>query len=147
MKYHVIYDGKCNLCATFTQLLEQYDRGNIFDYIPMQDEKTLAELNITAPDCEAGMILIDGNEPKNRWQGSNAAEEIARLLPLGEAFIAAYRGIPGVKWLGDRSYAQIRDNRYSWFGKRDDTYNSTYAFSCGSDCQEVEIGDEELFQG
>lgn len=132
MKYHVVYDGKCNLCSTFAQLLEQFDRGSIFDYIPMQDEKTLAEFNITPQDCEAGMILIDGNQPEQRWQGSAAAEEITRLLPLGDALIAAYRAIPGMKWIGDRSYEQIRDNRYNWFGKRKDIYNSTYSFGCNS---------------
>ena len=120
MKYHVIYDGKCNLCATFAQLLEQFDRGEIFDYIPMQDELALAEFEITAADCEAGMILVNGNQPEKKWQGSEAAEEIAQLLPLGALFIAAYRSIPGMKWMGDRSYEQIRDNRYQWFGKRDD---------------------------
>ncbi|GAB4530443.1 MAG: DUF393 domain-containing protein [Pleurocapsa sp.] len=130
MKYHVIYDGNCNLCATFAQLLEQFDRGNIFDYIPMQDATTLAEFDITPQDCAAGMILIDGKQPEKRWQGSAAAEEITRLLPLGDAFIAAYRSIPGMKWLGDRTYEQVRDNRYNWFGKRDTTYNSAYPFGC-----------------
>ena len=130
MKYHVIYDGDCNLCATFAQLLEQFDRGEIFDYIPMQDKTTLAEFNITPQDCEAGMMLIDGVQPEKRWQGSAAAEEIAHLMPLGDAFIAAYRAIPGMKWLGDRSYEQIRDNRYNWFGKRDTTYKSSYPFGC-----------------
>ena len=28
------------------------------------------------------MILIDTNTPTRRWQGSDAAEEIGRLLPL-----------------------------------------------------------------
>ena len=130
MKYHVIYDGKCNLCATFARLLEQFDRGEIFDYIPMQDEATLRVFGITAKDCEAGMILVDGNQPATRWQGSDAAEEIAHLLPLGELFINTYRAIPGMKWLGDRSYEQIRDNRYQWFGKRDHTYDSNYPFKC-----------------
>lgn len=118
MQYQVVYDNKCNLCTTFAQLLKQFDREQTFSYIPMQDEAALANYGITPSNCEAGMILIDANQPARRWQGSEAAEEIARLLPLGEAFIAAYRAIPGMKWLGDRSYEQIRDNRYEWFGKR-----------------------------
>ena len=118
MKYKVVYDSKCNLCSTFAQLLKQFDREQTFSYIPMQDETALASYGITPENCEAGMILIDANQPDRRWQGSEAAEEIARLLPLGEAFIAAYRAIPGMKWLGDRSYEQIRDNRYEWFGER-----------------------------
>ena len=118
MKYKVVYDSKCNLCSTFAQLLKQFDREQTFSYIPMQDETALARYGITPENCEAGMILIDANQPDRRWQGSEAAEEIARLLPLGEAFITAYRAIPGMKWLGDRSYEQIRDNRYEWFGER-----------------------------
>ena len=130
MRYHVIYDGNCNLCVTFTKLLAQFDRGQLFDYIPMQDETTLKEFGITEEDCNLGMILIDRAQPEIRWQGSNAAEEIARLLPLGDAFVSAYRAIPGMKWIGDRSYEQIRNNRYSWFGKTDKTYYSDYPFGC-----------------
>ncbi|MEM6613513.1 MAG: DCC1-like thiol-disulfide oxidoreductase family protein [Cyanobacteria bacterium P01_C01_bin.72] len=118
MKYQVVYDSKCNLCSNFAQLLKQFDREQTFTYIPMQDREALAVYGITPNDCEAGMILIDSKNPDRQWQGSEAAEEIARLLPLGEAFIAAYRAIPGMKWLGDRSYEQIRDNRYQWFGER-----------------------------
>lgn len=130
MRYHVIYDGNCNLCVTFTQLLEQFDRGNLFDYIPMQDEDAFSQFGITGDDCQMGMILIDGKDPEQRWQGSDAAEEIVRLLPLGDAFIAAYRAIPGMKWTGDRVYEQVRDNRYNLFGKRDSTYHSQYPFGC-----------------
>ncbi|MCC0177666.1 DUF393 domain-containing protein [Waterburya agarophytonicola K14] len=118
MKYHVVFDSKCNLCTNFSQILQQFDRENIFAYIPMQDKSALAEFGITPNDCEAGMILIDASQPDKRWQGSEAAEEIARLLPLGDLFINAYRAIPGMKRLGDRSYEQIRDNRYQWFGER-----------------------------
>ena len=120
MKYHVIFDGKCNLCTNFAQLLKQFDREQIFAYIPMQDLAALARFGITPADCEAGMILIDASQPASRWQGSEAAEEIASLLPMGDLFINAYRAIPGMKWLGDRSYEQIRDNRYQWFGEREE---------------------------
>ncbi len=120
MQYYVVYDSECNLCTNFTQLLKQYDRGQIFAYIPMQDEATLAKFGILPTDCEAGMFLIDAHQPAKRWQGSEAAEEIVRLLPLGEMFITAYRAIPGMKWFGDRTYEQIRDHRYEWFGKTND---------------------------
>ncbi len=130
MQYYVIYDGNCNLCVTFTQLLEKFDRGHIFSYIPMQNEATLAKFGITSEDCKMGMILIDANQLDRRWQGSNAAEEIANLLPSGNIFISVYRALPGIKSIGDKAYEQIRDNRYDWFGKRKTTYNSTYPFGC-----------------
>ena len=134
MNYYVIYDGNCNLCVTLVRSLESLDQGKLFRYSPMQDEQTLLRWGITAQDCEQGMILIDGNEPQRRWQGSNAAEEIGRLLPAGSIFVDAYRALPGMKWAGDRFYEQIRDNRYALFGKRSNTYESSYCVddSCKS---------------
>lgn len=126
MDYHVIYDGNCNLCVTLVQLLEKLDQGKLFSYTPMQDKQTLSQWGVTPQDCEMGMILIDANAPENRWQGSDAAEEIGRLLPMGKVFVDAYRALPGVKQMGDKVYAQIRDNRYNLFGKRTTIYTSSF---------------------
>jgi predicted DCC family thiol-disulfide oxidoreductase YuxK len=134
MSYYAIYDGNCNLCVTFVQQLEQIDRGKIFRYIPMQDTQTLAEFGVTEADCQQGMMLINADNPSQRWQGSEAAEAIGKLLPGVNLTIDLYRQIPGLKWLGDRGYLQIRDNRYQWFGKRDRTYVSPYEFKS---CQDV----------
>lgn len=133
MTYYVIYDGNCNLCSTLVQLLESLDKGQLFRYAPMQDDQTLQQWGITSQDCELGMILIDAEHPQRRWQGSAAAEEIGRLLPLGDVFVTAYRTLPGVKWVGDRVYEQIRDHRYTIFGKRSSTYKTAYAAAenCG----------------
>jgi predicted DCC family thiol-disulfide oxidoreductase YuxK len=124
--YNVIYDGNCNLCVTLVRLLETLDQGQQFRYAPMQDATTLASLGITPTTCEQGMILVDSADPSRRWQGSGAAEEIGRLLPLGDAFVRAYRALPGLKPAGDQVYAQVRDHRYQLFGQRDRTYLPQY---------------------
>ncbi|MBD1928029.1 DUF393 domain-containing protein [Trichocoleus sp. FACHB-90] len=134
MTYNVIYDGNCNLCVTLVQFLENLDKGQLFQYIPMQDKEALNHFGITPQDCEMGMILIDGEQTERRWQGSDAAEEIGRLLPMGSAFVDAYRALPGVKWMGDRTYEQMRDNRYTIFGKRSSTYHSSYPAACTGSC-------------
>ncbi|HEY9831692.1 MAG TPA: DCC1-like thiol-disulfide oxidoreductase family protein [Stenomitos sp.] len=136
MKYHVIYDGNCNLCSTLVQGLENLDKGQLFDYIPMQDEQALRQFGVTPQDCEMGMMLIDAASPERRWQGSDAAEEIGNLLPGGDMVVSAYRTLPGMKWMGDRVYEQVRDHRYSWFGKRSSTYKSAYPVGCAAvpDC-------------
>ncbi len=131
MTYYVIYDGNCNLCSSLVQLLETLDKGQMFRYAPMQDEQTLQSWGITPEDCELGMILIDAVKPERRWQGSAAAEEIGRLLPLGDVFVTAYQLLPGLKWVGDRVYEQVRDNRYSLFGKRESVYQTAYSVDCG----------------
>ena len=88
MTYYVIYDGNCNLCVTFTQILAQFDQGQWFNYARMQDTETLSHFGITAQDCEKGVDLLHSQDWGQRWQGSAAIEEIVNLLPLGEAVIA-----------------------------------------------------------
>jgi predicted DCC family thiol-disulfide oxidoreductase YuxK len=72
MMYHVIYDGNCNLCVNFVKLLEQFDQGQQFRYTPMQDSAALEPFGITPQDCELGVILINPDNPNQRWQGSAA---------------------------------------------------------------------------
>ncbi|MEL6221232.1 MAG: DCC1-like thiol-disulfide oxidoreductase family protein [Cyanobacteria bacterium J06626_14] len=133
--YYVIYDGNCNLCVNLVRSLEAVDRGDRFKYVPMQDEETLDTFGVTAQDCEQGMIVINGDAPDERWQGSDAAEEIGRQIPFGRAFVDLYRALPGLKGLGDRAYESIRDNRYSWFGKRSDIYTSDFPVCQDESCE------------
>lgn len=132
--YTVIYDGNCNLCSNLVQVVERLDRGQQFVYAPMQDQAILTRFGITAQDCELGMILVDNQQPNRRWQGSAAAEEIGRLLPVGNEFVSVYRALPGLKTFGDRIYEFVRDHRYQLFGKRQETYSSAYP-SCDETCE------------
>jgi predicted DCC family thiol-disulfide oxidoreductase YuxK len=124
MNYQIIYDGNCNLCVTLVQLLENLDQGKLFSYIPMQEEATISQWGITPDDCLHGMIFLDADSPQTYFQGSDAAEEIGKLLPLGDVFVSAYRTLPGMKSLGDNLYEFVKDNRYNIFGKRSTTYTS-----------------------
>ncbi|MEM6500501.1 MAG: DUF393 domain-containing protein [Cyanobacteria bacterium P01_C01_bin.89] len=128
MKHLVIYDGNCNLCTTLVQQLEQWDDGSEFCYVPMQDNQTLAQYNITEQDCEKGMIVID-LDTEEQWQGADAAEKIGLLLPFSRPLIKLYQSIPGLKLFGDTAYSHIRDNRYNWFGKTNSTYWSDLKLS------------------
>jgi predicted DCC family thiol-disulfide oxidoreductase YuxK len=138
--YCVIYDGNCNLCVNLVRLLESLDQGAQFQYLPMQDSPTLARYGITPADCEAGMLLLNLENPSQRWQGSAAAEEIGRLLPLGNPFVQAYRALPGAKQVGDQVYAFVRDRRYDLFGKRRDRYDSVYPLGDGQGCDGQSCG-------
>jgi predicted DCC family thiol-disulfide oxidoreductase YuxK len=126
MAYAVIYDGNCNLCVSWVRLLEQLERGQQFVYVPMQDSQRLSGWEIEPIDCNAGMIFLNLADRSQRWQGSAAAEAIAEQFPLGKPLVALYRGLPGLKVVGDSAYCQIRDNRYDWFGGRSETYWSSH---------------------
>lgn len=145
MTHTVIYDGNCNLCSNLVQLLAQFDRGQRFQYIPMQDEAGLVRYQVSSQDCEMGMILIENAQPEQRWQGSDAAEEIGRLLPVGNVFVKVYRRLPGIKGMGDRAYEQVRDHRYAWFGRRKTTYQSPYP--APADDSACEAGCDRYFPG
>jgi predicted DCC family thiol-disulfide oxidoreductase YuxK len=134
--YCVIYDGNCNLCVNLVRTLESIDQGQRFQYLPMQNQPGLAQYGITPTDCEAGMILLDQDDPTRRWQGSNAAEEIGRLLPVVQGLVEAYRALPGTKATGDLVYTYIRDNRYSLFGQRQEPYQSVYPLCQDQACRE-----------
>ena len=137
-KYNVIYDGNCNLCVSLVKLLEKLDEGQTFHYAAMQEAEVLASLGITEEDCQKGMILLSPETPREKWQGSDAAEEIAKILPTGEIFINFYRLLPGFKNMGDGLYRYIRDNRYSLFGKTGATYFSDFPISCDDDkCEQI----------
>ncbi|MFQ3679026.1 MAG: DCC1-like thiol-disulfide oxidoreductase family protein, partial [Pseudanabaenaceae cyanobacterium] len=131
MGYCLIYDGECNLCANFVRSLAAVDQGRQLTYAPMQDAAVLAQWGITAADCDMGMILVDVDHPQRRWQGSDAVEELARLVPLGKATVGLYRWF--LKALGDRLYGQVRDHRYRWFGRRSSLYPSPYPVGCRAD--------------
>ncbi|MEN9205909.1 MAG: DCC1-like thiol-disulfide oxidoreductase family protein [Thermostichales cyanobacterium SZTDM-1c_bins_54] len=120
--YLVIYDGLCNLCSGLVAWLQKLDHQQLFTYLPMQDPQVHQLWGIPPGGCELGMILIDQRDPQRRWQGSGAAEEIARLLPGGQVLVDIYRAVPGLKALGDHCYVQIRDHRYQWFGRRPEVY-------------------------
>ena len=137
-KYYVIYDGNCNLCVSLVKLLEKLDQGKTFNYAAMQEMGVLSALDINEDDCQKGMILISTTTPQQKWQGSDAAEEIARILPTGDIFIKFYRLLPGFKNMGDGLYSYIRDNRYDLFGKTGETYFSDFPISCDSEkCEQI----------
>jgi predicted DCC family thiol-disulfide oxidoreductase YuxK len=127
--YSVIYDGHCNLCVNLVRSLEALDRGQRFQYIPMQDRASLAVYGLTPADGQAGMIVLDQADPSQRWQGSAAAEAIVRLFPLAEGLVHGYQ-LSWLKPLGDQIYAYVRDRRYALFGQRHTLYRSAYP-----DCQ------------
>ncbi len=137
MHYLVIYDGNCNLCSTLVQQLERWEKGQLFRYAPMQDQEALRRYSLSSKDCDRGMIVIDLQNPNERWQGADAAEKIALLLPAARPFIQLYLSIPGLKAFGDAAYGQIRDHRYDWFGKRSKTYWSSMAADTSVDPEEL----------
>jgi predicted DCC family thiol-disulfide oxidoreductase YuxK len=128
----IIYDGDCNLCTGWVQFLERSDRGRRFAFAPMQDEATLSPYGIAIADCALGVLALDLTTGQ-RWQGTAAIAEIGRQLPPLARLVWLYQQGPGLRELGDRLYAFVRDRRYQLFGRRATTYVSPYSVGCAAE--------------
>ncbi len=96
--------------SQFIQLLQSYDRGQLFTCISLDNPEILRELGLTVEECkQKGLILINTNEPSKRWFGSEAIEKVVNVLPMGSFLIATYRAMPGAKPIGDHVYVTLKD--------------------------------------
>ncbi|MDY7023399.1 MAG: DCC1-like thiol-disulfide oxidoreductase family protein [Cyanobacteriota bacterium] len=110
MSYYLIHDPNCPTCGPFIQLLQSYDRGQLFTCISLENQERLAEFGLTLEECkQKGLILINTNNLSQRWYGSEAIEEVVNVLPMGQLLIATYRAMPGAKPIGDRVYVTLKD--------------------------------------
>ncbi len=110
MSYYLIHDPNCPTCGPFIQLLQSFDRGQIFTCISLENQEKLREFGLTVEECQQkGLILINANLPSQRWYGSEAIEEIVTVLPMGDFLIATYRAMPGAKPIGDSVYVTLKD--------------------------------------
>jgi predicted DCC family thiol-disulfide oxidoreductase YuxK len=110
----IFFDGECNLCNGFVDLLLQIDRDAIFYLTPLQG-KTAATLLPPLPvDREAWSIFY--LDEQQLYSQSDAAIQIAKrlgglwmLLSFTQLFPIPFR---------NHLYRIIASNRYRWFGQR-----------------------------
>jgi predicted DCC family thiol-disulfide oxidoreductase YuxK len=105
----LIYDGECGICRQAVDRIRRWDREQVLQYVPFQDEARVARFGIGLPALAAAMHLI---VPSGRvYAGADAAPEILRMLP-GKRWLAPVFRIPGVMPLARRIYAWIAARRH-----------------------------------
>lgn len=114
----IIFDGVCNLCNGFVNLIIRLDRTSKFKFVPLQSAKAQTLLAATSLPKEAinqldSVIVLENREV---WIKSDAVLKIASKLPQPWRVLTSFRYIPKV-WR-DRVYDFIAKNRYGWFGKK-----------------------------
>lgn len=111
----ILFDGVCNLCCSWVNVLIKLDKAEKFTFASLQSEKAkgiLEQLNIKIVKTET-IVYIKEN---TFWLESSAILEILNDLGgIGKVFII-FRFIP--KSLRDSQYRYIARNRYKFFGKR-----------------------------
>ena len=115
-KNSLYYDGTCNLCNTWMQIIKQADHKQSILFIPIQSEKGIATLGkIEKSDEKFDSIIYE--KAGVYYTHSDAA--IHCLSDLGGLWktLKLLRWIP--KRFRDFIYKTIAKNRYMLFGKTD----------------------------
>ncbi len=115
-KYIIIFDGVCNFCNFWVNLILDRDKHDVFRFTPLQSEagkKLLSEAGMpeTLPDT---FVL---RTPSGFYTKSTAGLKVAQKI--GFPFNLLYLFIFLPAFLRDAVYDIIAKNRYSFFGKKE----------------------------
>ncbi|HKJ49540.1 MAG TPA: thiol-disulfide oxidoreductase DCC family protein [Christiangramia sp.] len=113
----VLFDGVCNLCDDAVQRIIKHDKKDIFRFASLQSDfgkELVAERDLDPEELDS-IILIDPGVAY--YIKSTAALEISRDLSGGYSLLKNFLFIP--ESLRDGVYDFIANNRYKWFGKKD----------------------------
>jgi predicted DCC family thiol-disulfide oxidoreductase YuxK len=116
----ILFDGVCNFCNTWVDLLLRVDVNRRFKFAPLQSaigKRLLTEIGKDADDISS-VILI---QPTLEYYDKSACvlRVVEELGPVAKiASVSAERLLP--KRLRDSVYDTVAENRYNFMGKRDE---------------------------
>ena len=120
----VLYDGVCNFCNAWVDLLLQVDTGGIFSFAPLQGEAGMALLEKVGRERSdiSSVVLVKKNGTKGMYEGyvkSDAVVEVMKELNLPLLSMAGV-GLAAIlpKALKNGLYDQVANNRYRLMGTR-----------------------------
>lgn len=114
----VLFDGVCNLCDGAVQFIIKHDKKDVFRFASLQSEtgrKLVSERDLDPDEIDSIMLIEPGVA---YYRKSTAALEISRDLSGGYSLLKNFLGLP--KGFRDLVYDLIANNRYKWFGKKDE---------------------------
>ena len=113
----ILYDGVCNLCSWSVRFIIKRDKENQFLFASLQSEFAQANLpNTLLSNSEVRRSIVLKEEDKIKTKSSavlTISKHLSGLWPLLYVFMM----VP--KIIRDWIYDIIAENRYRWFGKKD----------------------------
>lgn len=110
----IFFDGVCNLCNRLVIFIIKRDRNRIFKFASLQSVKA-AEMGIIQKDKTLNTIIF--LTENKLYQKSSAVLHICKLLPFPWTLLFGFIIVP--RFIRDGVYNFVADNRYKWFGKRE----------------------------
>jgi predicted DCC family thiol-disulfide oxidoreductase YuxK len=118
----ILFDGVCNLCNSSVQFVLRRDKKKQFLFGSLQGmygQDVLKEQNMPADDLHS-FILKENNVIYTK---STAALRVLKILGGGWKLLYIFIIIP--KFIRDGVYGFIAQNRYRWFGKKEECWVPT----------------------
>jgi predicted DCC family thiol-disulfide oxidoreductase YuxK len=113
----VLFDGVCNLCNSSVLFIIKRDSLAKIKFASLQSEYGIEQLKRFAlPTSVLNSVLLV--KEGHLFQKSSAALEIARLLDGMWPSMYAFKIVPS--FIRDLVYDWIANNRYRWFGKKEE---------------------------
>ncbi|MGI9527212.1 MAG: thiol-disulfide oxidoreductase DCC family protein [Weeksellaceae bacterium] len=122
MNHVVFFDGVCNLCQGSVQQLIKLDKNNVLKFSSLQSDLGQEILKKNQLDTQHFQSIIYLKDDKI-YQKSDGIIEILLDLGTGWNWVAIFKIIP--KFLRDRIYMLISNNRYKLFGKQESCWLPT----------------------
>jgi len=112
----LLFDGVCNLCNGFVQFIVKRDPEGIFQFASLQSDagQELMKQHGFNPDEINTVILVEEDRVYTRSDVPlRVVQKFSGLWPMLYVFVI----IP--KAIRDAIYNWVAQNRYKWFGKKD----------------------------
>jgi predicted DCC family thiol-disulfide oxidoreductase YuxK len=117
----ILFDGVCNLCNSSVQFILKRDKENKFRFASLQStygQNLLKQFNLPADQFNSFILYQDG-EIYTRSTG--ALMMFSQLK--GWKWTKIFKAVP--RFIRDAVYNLIANNRYKWFGKKNECWLPT----------------------
>lgn len=112
----ILFDGVCNLCNSSVQFIIRHDPKKLFLFASLQSDAA-SEILLQFPFKKMDLTSIVFIEDDQIYVESTAVLKITRKLKGGYSLLYGFIIIP--RFIRDWVYQQLANNRYQWFGKKD----------------------------
>mmetsp|Transcript_7191 Transcript_7191/g.9333 ORF Transcript_7191/g.9333 Transcript_7191/m.9333 type:complete len:219 (+) Transcript_7191:60-716(+) len=117
----ILYDGVCNFCNTWVDILLRIDFQKKFRFAPLQSktgQALLVRIGKEADDISS--VLLVQEDGKSFHDKSNCVLQVVQELGPGADILASAARQIVTKDFRDNIYEMVAENRYNLMGKRDE---------------------------
>lgn len=114
----ILFDGVCNLCNSSVQFVIKHDKKNLFLFAPLQSktgQKIINHFNLDTTKIDSILLYTEDSDITYK---STAALKIAANLGFPINLMIIFIIVP--TFIRNWVYDYIANNRYNWFGKREE---------------------------